>query len=192
MNLGAIECADLIELRLDCLERIPENLTEILQNISVPVILTYRPSEQGGHRHLTREDRIEFWKTAPRGSEIWWDIEGDLVPKISPDWSRVIVSHHDFNGVPDDLNDLYKRLAATPAQVIKIAVQAQDIVDCIAVFKLLNRADREIIPIAMGNAGITTRVLGPSRGAFLTYGSLDGDSAGPGYCTQSAVALSHR
>jgi 3-dehydroquinate dehydratase/shikimate dehydrogenase len=180
----AVEPADLIELRLDCLESTPENLTELLQNVSVPVILTFRPSEQGGHRQLTREDRIEFWKTAPRGEKIWWDVEGDLANEISPDWSRVIVSHHDFNGVPDDLNDLYKRLAATPAQVIKIAVQAQDIVDCIAVLKLLDRADREIIPIAMGNAGIATRVLGPSRGAFLTYGSLDDESAtAPGQVT---------
>jgi 3-dehydroquinate dehydratase/shikimate dehydrogenase len=180
----AVEPADLIELRLDCLESTPENLTELLQNVSVPVILTFRPSEQGGHRQLTREDRIEFWKTAPRGEKIWWDVEGDLANEISPDWSRVIVSHHDFNGVPDDLNDLYKRLAATPAQVIKIAVQAQDIVDCIAVLKLLDRADREIIPIAMGNAGIATRVLGPSRGAFLTYGSLGDESAtAPGQVT---------
>jgi 3-dehydroquinate dehydratase/shikimate dehydrogenase len=180
----AVESANLIELRLDCLERIPENLTELLQNVSVPVILTFRPSEQGGHRLLTRADRIEFWKTAPRGEKIWWDVEGDLANEISPDWSRVIVSHHDFNGVPDDLNDLYKRLAATPAQVIKIAVQAQDIVDCIAVLKLLDRADREIIPIAMGNAGIATRVLGPSRGAFLTYGSLGDESAtAPGQVT---------
>jgi 3-dehydroquinate dehydratase / shikimate dehydrogenase len=180
----AVEPADLIELRLDCLESTPENLTELLQNVSVPVILTFRPSEQGGHRLLTRADRIEFWKTAPRGEKIWWDVEGDLANEISPDWSRVIVSHHDFNGVPDHLNDLYKRLAATPAQVIKIAVQAQDIVDCISVFKLLDRADREIIPIAMGNAGIATRVLGPSRGAFLTYGSLDDESAtAPGQVT---------
>ena len=29
----------------------------------------------------------------------------------------------------------------------------------------------------MGNAGIATRILGPSRGAFLTYGSLEDESA---------------
>ena len=29
----------------------------------------------------------------------------------------------------------------------------------------------------MGNAGIATRVLGPSRGSFLTYGALDDESA---------------
>ena len=184
----AVEWADLIELRLDCLERTPENLTEVLQNISIPVILTFRPSEQGGHRELTREERLKFWNNvAPRGEQIWWDIEGDLADELSPDWSRVIVSHHDFNGVPDDLDDIYKRLAATPAKVIKIAVQSHDIVDCIPVFQLLDRArdeGREVIPIAMGNAGVATRVLGPSRGVFLTYGSLaDESGTAPGQLT---------
>jgi len=186
--LRAIEWADLIELRLDCLESEPENLTEVLQNVSGPVILTYRPSEQGGHRSLSREERVRFWNhTAPRGECIWWDVEGELAHELSPDWSHVIISHHDFNGVPNDLSDIYKQLAATPAQVIKIAFQAHDIVDCIPAFELLLRArteGREIIPIAMGNAGIATRVLGPSRGAFLTYGSLDDESAtAPGQVT---------
>jgi 3-dehydroquinate dehydratase/shikimate dehydrogenase len=185
--LRTVECADLIELRLDCLARTPEDLTEVLQNISVPVILTFRPSEQGGHRQLSREERLNFWNnTAPRGEQIWWDVEGDLAHEISPDWARVIVSHHDFNGVPDDLDDIYNRLAATPARVIKIAVQAHDIVDCIPVFQLLNSHGREVIPIAMGNSGIATRVLGPSRGAFLTYGSLDDENAtAPGQLTAS-------
>jgi 3-dehydroquinate dehydratase / shikimate dehydrogenase len=186
-NLGALrplECADFIELRLDCLESDPDNLTEILKDIDGPVILTFRPSEQGGHRHLSREERLRFWNNvAPRGNNIWWDVEGDLAHEISPDWSRVIISHHDFNGVPNDLDEIYKRLAATPAQVVKIAVQANDIVDCIAVFKLLDES-REVIPIAMGNAGIATRVLGPSRGSFLTYGSLNDESAtAPGQVT---------
>ena len=183
----SVEYADVIELRLDCLESDPDNLTEILANISGPVILTYRPSEQGGHRNLSREARLRFWRTAPRGDRIWWDVEGDLAGELSPDWSRVIVSHHDFNGVPDNLSQIYQRLAATPAQVIKIAFQAHDITDCLPAFALLSRAQREgreVIPIAMGNAGIATRVLGPSRGAFLTYGSLDDESGtAPGQVT---------
>ena len=191
-DLGAlrtIEPADFIELRLDCLESDPENLTEILKDIDGPVILTYRPSEQGGHRQLTREQRLRFWnRIAPDGERIWWDVESDLAADdLAADWSGVIVSHHDFNGVPDDLNDIYERLAASLAHVVKIAFQAHDITDCIPAFELLARAqreNREIIPIAMGNAGIATRVLGPSRGAFLTYGSLDDESAtAPGQVT---------
>jgi 3-dehydroquinate dehydratase/shikimate dehydrogenase len=173
----AIKWADFIELRLDCLEGIPQKLPELI----CPVILTLRPSEQGGHRNLTREERLKFWSAdALHDESIWWDIEGDLVCDLTPDWSRVIASHHDFAGVPDEIEQIYERLARSPAAVIKIAVQANDILDCIPVFQLLDRArseGREIIAIAMGNAGIATRVLGPSRGSFLTYGALDDQNA---------------
>ena len=182
----AIEWADLIELRLDCLEDIPENPNDI--KLSHPLILTFRPSEQGGRRRLTHEERKQFWTSvAPRAESIWWDVEGDLVHDLAPDWSRVIVSHHDFSGVPSNLDHIYERLAQTPAAVLKIAVQANDILDCIPIFRLIDRArteKRELIAIAMGNAGIATRVLGPSRGSFLTYGSLDDESAtAPGQVT---------
>ena len=40
----AIEWADVIELRLDCLEEIPDKLEEITR----PLILTFRPSEKAG------------------------------------------------------------------------------------------------------------------------------------------------
>lgn len=173
----AVEFGDVIELRLDCLDETPDNLKEITH----PVILTFRPAEQGGYRELTREERQRFWSSiALRGETVWWDIEGDLVHDLAPEWSRVIVSHHDFSGVPIGLDQVYERLARAPAAVIKIAVQANDILDCLPVFQLLDRArheGREIIAIAMGNAGIATRVLGPSRGSFLTYGALDDESA---------------
>src|SRR4026209_31100 len=173
----ATQWADFIELRLDCLEATPEKLSKFDR----PLILTFRPSEQGGHRNLTREERQRFWSSiAPRGDSIWWDVEGDLVYDLAPDWSRVIVSHHDFNGVPKDLEQIYERLANSPAAVIKIAVQANDILDCIPVFQLLDRArseGREIIAIAMGHAGIATSVLGRSRGSFLTYGALEDENA---------------
>jgi len=186
----ADEWADIVELRLDCLDETPQNVS------ARPVILTYRPAEQGGQRNLSREDRIAFWKTAPRGESVWWDLEADLTAEVSPDWSNVIVSHHDFSGVPNDLQEIYERLAQTPARVVKIAVQAKDVVDCLPVFQLIDRArseGREIIAIAMGNAGVATRILGPSRGAFLTYGSLDNESAtAPGQVNaQSLRSLYH-
>jgi len=174
----AVEWADLIELRLDCLQEIPDKLPELNAR---PLILTLRPSEQGGHRELTREERQQFWTSiAPQAETIWWDVESDLVHDLAPDWSHVIVSHHDFSGIPNDLEQIYEHLAKTPAAVLKIAVQANDILDCIRIFNLLDRArneERELIAIAMGNAGIATRILGPSRGSFLTYGALDDQSA---------------
>jgi 3-dehydroquinate dehydratase/shikimate dehydrogenase len=78
-------------------------------------------------------------------------------------------------------------MAATPAGIIKIAVQAQDAPDCLTIFKLLNQAQgesRQLIAVAMGQAGVLTRILGPSRGSFLTYGSLSDESGtAPGQLT---------
>ena len=177
----AVEWADLIELRLDCLKDLPDDAVRVLNNFSRPVILTFRPTEQGGHRDSSRAERQAFWTSvAPHVKADWWDVEGDLVAELSLNSPRLIVSHHDFTGVPEDLEQIYERLASARAAVVKIAVQANDITDCLAVFHLLDRArseGRELIAIAMGNAGIATRILGPSRGSFLTYGALDDDSA---------------
>jgi 3-dehydroquinate dehydratase/shikimate dehydrogenase len=175
----ASEFADIVELRLDCLESddFIADLDQLLARLSLPLILTYRPSEQGGYRVLNQDQRETFWNT---DLQTLCDVEADLALTASVDPGRMIVSHHDFSGVPDDLEQIYERLAALPARIVKIAVQANDITDCIHIFKLLDRArseQRELIAIAMGNAGIATRILGPSRGAFLTYGSLEDDSA---------------
>jgi 3-dehydroquinate dehydratase / shikimate dehydrogenase len=186
----ARELGDIVELRLDCVDNGDPN--PWLQSISAtqpgPFIITYRPSEQGGHRVLSRAEREAFWKR-DRDSllRVLFDIESDLVLEGAFDWARAIVSHHDFAGVPKNLERIYERLAATPAHVVKIAVQANDITDCLRIFHLLDRARKEqrnLIAIAMGNAGVATRILGPSRGSFLTYGSLEDETAtAPGQVT---------
>ena len=179
----ASECADIVELRLDCLESddFASELSELLARLSFPLILTFRPAEQGGYRSLSRSQRQAFWERdlgGDRGS--FCDVEADLISTLSIDPARVIVSHHDFNSIPEDLEQIYERLAATPARIVKIGVQANDVTDCTRIFKLLDRArneQRDLIAIAMGNAGVATRILGPSRGAYLTYGSLEDESA---------------
>jgi 3-dehydroquinate dehydratase/shikimate dehydrogenase len=176
----ASEFADIIELRLDCFESNQfSGLERSIRKLSLPSILTFRPAEQGGYRVLGRPEREAFWR-GDWSPVALRDVELDLVDSLTCDWSRVIVSHHDFTGTPDNLEQLYERMAATPARIVKIAVRANDITDCIRVFHLLNRASneqRELIAIAMGDAGIATRVLGPSRGAYLTYASLEDESA---------------
>src|SRR5215210_3829429 len=79
------ECADIIELRLDCLEGELGSLSEMFSDCSRPVILTFRPAEQGGHRNLTREARLAFWKTQAQGDDVWWDLEFDVANELSPD-----------------------------------------------------------------------------------------------------------
>jgi len=188
----AAPLADLIEIRLDCLDpfQIGGNfprLEHLFENSPKPTILTYRPAEQGGRRELNMEARLGFWVFHGQATNGFLDIEFDLASNslgfdytTQPDWNQVICSYHDFTGVPNDLDDLYDRMAKSPARILKIAVQADDAIDCLPVFRLLERAradGREMIAIAMGTAGIPTRILGPSRGGFLTYAALENETA---------------
>jgi 3-dehydroquinate dehydratase / shikimate dehydrogenase len=195
---SAAEVADIVELRLDYLDNGEHQaafqfLRDYLNREPVPMILTFRPVEEGGRAPADYEARRGFWTALNKTSvSVLMDLELDLVQgfdaeKASIDWPRVICSHHDFRGVPSDLDQIYDRMAATPARILKIAMQANDATDCLPVFHLLERAQREgreLIAIAMGQAGIMTRILGPARGSFLTYGALDNDSAtAPGQMT---------
>ena len=186
---------DLVELRLDCLDEDDfcsgvDRLEKLVHNLSVPTIVTYRPYEQGGSSHANFESRFAFWNDQGLSLGLHLcDIELDIAQKLSRatesgsgaqvDWSRVICSHHDFLGAPGDLAQTYEALRATPARILKIAVKANDVTDCLPVFQILERAlkdRREMIAIAMGTAGLATRILGPSRGAFLTYAALEDET----------------
>jgi 3-dehydroquinate dehydratase / shikimate dehydrogenase len=185
--------ADIVELRVDCLSQSDRSvIRSILSEYGarVSLITTMRANDQGGHNSLDYQSRQDFWNSLENVTDdCLIDLELDLATDFAThetrglprlDWDRVICSHHDFNGVPNDLEQIYARMANTPAGILKIAIHAGDATDCLPVFRLLERAQREgrkMIAIAMGQAGLMTRVLGPSRGSFLTYGSFDDDTA---------------
>jgi 3-dehydroquinate dehydratase / shikimate dehydrogenase len=191
---AAKKSADVIELRFDCLnpselenhnlEKLESGIDEIIgSSRHKPMLSTFRPKEQGGKRDLTKHERQNFWSVG--FDRQLADLEEDLIVE-SLDWplEKRICSFHAFSGSPSDPEKIYNRLAATKADIIKIAVQANDIVDSIPIWKLLERAsneDKPFIPIAMGEAGKWTRILGLAHGAFMTYASLDtGAETAPG------------
>lgn len=199
----AAKLGDLIEVRTDCFAvedtaQAFASFSDLTGDTDHPLVLTYRPREQGGQRELDPRSRLRFWMFERPEINGFFDIELAIARNRSLfrfgrplDWSRVICSHHNFAGLTANLdaylNRIYEGMKDLPARVLKIAVQVDDAIDCLSIFKLLKRAraeGRELIPIAMGPAGIMTRVLGPSQGAFLTYAALDDSSAtGPGQPT---------
>jgi 3-dehydroquinate dehydratase/shikimate dehydrogenase len=192
--IHAVESADIVELRLDYLQgdelfKALRGLPALISASPKPVIVTLRPMNQGGQREMDDLTRIIFWVEHflyGKPHVDFADMELDVVRifqtrekdegKTLLDWDRVICSQHYFENVPSDLNKIYAELASTPASVLKLAVRAHDAIDCIPVFKLLEQARRDgrkMIAIAMGQAGIATRILGPALGGFLTYAALD-------------------
>lgn len=177
--------ADIIELRLDYLRDFdftsPENLRTLIENNSLPVIITCRALSEGGRQHVPEQMRLRLLIEGARLWANYCDIEAasyEQAARLAPDTSRLIVSYHNFSETPDDLDKVYDRLAALPAEIIKIVTKANDVADTLAHFRLLDRAHgegRKLIALSMGQPGLLTRLLGPARGSHLTYGSL-----GPG------------
>ncbi|MBS1796748.1 MAG: shikimate dehydrogenase [Acidobacteria bacterium] len=175
----AARTADVVEVRFDSLNEGEldvfdrAGVASLLKTIAAAasgriVLSTFRAPEQGGNRAISVAERKAFWNAVDyRG---WADLEEDLVELAAP--AVKICSHHDFTGVPDNLDEIGERLAATGADVVKIAVSAADAADPIPVWKLLEKAraeNRPFIPIAMGESGKWTRILGLAHGALLTY-----------------------
>lgn len=178
--------ADVIELRFDCLSG--KELASALRNVlSHPpkktLLITFRPAEQGGKRNLSMRERVKFWElffAKNKLPNIYVDFEFDLKELFNLKSTKSIVSFHDFSTVHEKLNWFYEINSLFPkSNIIKIAAQADEITDSIAVWKLIERAKRDkqqIIPIAMGEAGKWTRILGLAHGAFMTYAALEAGS----------------
>ena len=116
----ALDVADIIELRLDCLDeqelsKATDRITQVTARLSIPVIVTLRPAEQGGHSDLTIEQRAKFWQQLSRSKNVLLDVELEMCASTPDDGSNLICSHHDFAGVPGDIDRLYEQLAATRA-----------------------------------------------------------------------------
>ena len=145
------------------------------------------------------ESRINNWKPIFSLNNInFLDFELDLFLGLTStnffdnkllENHQIIVSEHNFEKVPDELEEIYEAMSSAEeydlkCDIIKIAVQPNDIADSISIWKLLERAKQEntrFIPIAMGEAGKWTRILGLAHGAFMTYASLDsGNETAPG------------
>src|SRR5262245_32751109 len=81
----AASVADAVELRVDYLtaddtQRVVKILSEPTHTIQKPLILTYRPQEQGGQRNLPFSDRVDFWRKFDGWKGIAYaDLELDLV-----------------------------------------------------------------------------------------------------------------
>ena len=188
----AEDLADVIEIRFDCLRKtestnIYNAVKKSKRNYRGKILATFRPVEQGGKSKLSLSERIEFWRYSglSESSTDWADIELDLqLDSLGEQpFEKVIRSFHDFSDSSTNISEIFDNFSAK-SDYVKIAVQADDITDTIAVWKLLEKAkseNKQIIPIAMGEAGKWTRILGLAHGAFMTYAALDaGRETAPG------------
>jgi len=171
--------ADMVELRLDTVaDPDPDGA---LAGRTGPVIVTCRASWEGGHFRGSEAERLRLLERAWRAGADFVDIEWQAwsrAPWIGETGGeRLVVSHHDFSGVPDDLQARYSAMAATGAAVVKLAVTARALRDCVRLLDLLPPERRRHVLVGMGAAGLVPRLLPDRFGSAWTYA---GDGVVPG------------
>ena len=118
--------ADLVELRLDSMAS--PDPAAALEGRRKPAIVTCRPLREGGMFDGSEEERLRILERAQGLGAEFVDIEWDINP--APFVARngghgVIVSRHDFQGVPDDVPGTLRRLHAAGGEVAKLAVMVE-------------------------------------------------------------------
>jgi 3-dehydroquinate dehydratase type I len=169
--------AGIAELRLDLFTERPQ-LQRLIANRPCPIVVTCRASVEGGMFRGSDEERLDLLRQAASlGAELV-DVERfafDQLGSVSP--ARVIVSQHDFDSMPVDLNARWAEIRSLEPDVVKVAGMALEPVDMLPVLNVLNQADVPTIAMAMGSAGVASRILALRyRCSLLTYASLDIDS----------------
>ena len=175
------QTADIAELRLDMLD--DYDLDALLDGRPCPVVVTNRAEREGGRSIGGESERAAPLLQAIEMGAEYVDIENDAVGLI-PDRkdTRLIVSSHDFQAMPPDLPSLHASLAAKGADVVKVVGTARRLSDNVDVLDLFSKTDVPTIAIAMGEAGLVSRVLALRyESCLLTYCTLDtGEAVAPG------------
>ena len=169
--------ADLVELRLDGV-RDPD-VAGSLAGRRKPVVVTCRPVREGGHFRGAEEERRNLLRQALELGADYVDLEwrGGFDDLIRGRRGRnVVLSMHDFERVPADLVDRYQAMRATGAEVVKVAVRARRLTDTLAL-RAVGGGETGRVLVAMGPAGVPTRVLPDRFGSCWTYA---GEGVAPG------------
>lgn len=181
--------ADVVELRVDGVGDL--DLAAVLADRRAPVIVTCRPVWEGGQYDGAEPERLRLLRRARALGAEFIDVE------VRADWRSVaaldradadgrtvpgaglVLSFHDVNGVPADLESIAAGMARSGADVVKIAVTVTRLDEC-ARLRAIGASLRTGAVIGMGPAGAVTRVAPHVFNSTWTYA---GPLAGIGQLT---------
>jgi 3-dehydroquinate dehydratase/shikimate dehydrogenase len=116
------------------------------------------------------------WRAATQSNGAFLDI-------IRRQPTRVIVSAHDFDGVPSDLEDRVRAMRAVGAGSIKVAVAVSRLTETLPLKQI--GAGGDAIVVGMGEAGVPSRLLAAHYGSRWTYA---GRGVAPGQLSAETMA----
>ncbi len=196
------ETFDIVEWRADCFRNLSfrESMLDVLTAIrrqlrNIPIIFTFRTSQEGGEQAITKEDYVELLtEVSKTGLVDIIDVEifsiGErfqtLMNSLHAQGVFVLASNHDFEKTPSKEEIIHRlcRMQDLQADILKIAVtpeSAKDVLTLLDATEEMTRvyAKKPVITMSMGKLGMISRIGGETFGVAATFGSA-GKSSAPG------------
>lgn len=170
--------AALQEVRLDLLERLDDGVFELLARHPGELLVTCRGRAEGGGFDGTEVQRAEVLRRALAGTPRYLDLELSTPAELRRELyqqrgqTKLILSWHCFGSGGLQRPEL-QRLGRQPADLLKLALMVDDAAELTALQAALP-GERPVLRIAMGAAGLLSRVLYPQFGSPWTYAAAEG------------------
>ena len=193
---------DLVEWRGDMFEEILdiESVQEVLELIhgileEIPLLFTFRSKREGGSREISLEEYLTLNLRISESAHVdLMDVEvfmnpggmQYLIELLKKNGKKVIGSHHRFDATPakDDMVDILKKIEASGADILKLAVMPNGNEDVERLLQATNEAvcigvNHPVVTMSMGALGVKSRICGEIYGSAMTFACV-GEASAPG------------
>ncbi|MDC7225614.1 MAG: shikimate dehydrogenase [Spirochaetales bacterium] len=208
------EFIDLVEIRVDFLNSSEyDGLHTIPDAAGLPCILTFRkPADGGINTSISNEERVAVMLKALEGGWRYIDIEDDadtdaelqLMKAAEAAGTRIILSFHDFTGVPANLAERMIENSKGDRYIPKAAVMPESTADLLRIFDAHRQLSdmrsgsqgfsctngpllSDYILVGMGSVGVPSRIMASAWGGMLTFCSAGSTEAAPGHISPAEL-----
>lgn len=176
--------ADGVELRLDLFAS-----PQLASLPPFPVMLTVRKAACRSEEQ--REALIEqLLKLEPPFFDLEYDMREDFLSRVLKSYPKTqfVLSYHNFQETPADLESIYQAMSRYSAYTYKIAVFCRSTNDALRTL-LFAKKYPSVSAICMGEKGSFARVLGPVIGNRINYAALDAPIAPGQLCLDELISI---
>jgi len=177
--------ADLIEIRLDCLET-SRSLIDLVKSTKLPLVATNKIVSEKGLFAGTEDERQQTLLKAAKNGFAYVDVNLlspkllETITKLEKSGAQSIVSYHKYDGALTmfEMEMVLQQEIASGASVCKIVGTAKTVEDNVPALNFVsaNYQKAKLVCFCMGEQGKISRLLSPVFGAFFTFASLEKNS----------------
>jgi 3-dehydroquinate dehydratase-1 len=175
-NLGV----GLLELRVDLFKKLdPAYIVDQIKHrklLKIPLLLTVRnQKKEGAVKVFSDEKKWEIIHAAlPLVDKIDIELSSPLLKQVVTLARKlgkgVIVSSHHLQGMPRDLESIFKKSLSSRADIVKIAAKANGFDDVMTMVAFTYRHHKHpLITMSLGPLGAISRLILPAAGSQYTY-----------------------